>query len=79
MLKVMLVISSFALYSGGYGVGVARSMISAYRRSIADRISRGVIPSLSISITARVTFRQTSQVGAIESKMTDPSAFTVSM
>jgi hypothetical protein len=43
---------------------------------MAIRISRGLIPCSSMSITARVTPRQTPQVGAIGSKTTEPSAST---
>lgn len=47
--------------------------------SIVVRIWRGVRPCLFMFITARVTERQTPQVGAIMSKTTLPSRFTVSM
>ena len=63
-------------HAGGYGVGVADSIESAYFRSIAVRMSRGDLPSSSIRITSRVTPRQMPQVGAIESSTTVPSAFT---
>jgi hypothetical protein len=65
-------------YAGGYGVGVARSIDRAYCASIAARIARGLIPLSFISITARVTPRQTSQVGAIESRTALPSGLTAS-
>ena len=64
--------------AGGYGVGVAEAMLSAYVRSIATRIAHGFTPLSSISITSRVTPRQISQVGAIESNTTLPSAPTLS-
>ena len=49
-------------YSGGYGIGVARSITSQSCRSIAARIARGVRPSCCICmcITARVTFEPAS-------------------
>ena len=53
-------------------------MYLAYLASIAARIARGAMPCSFICITSRVTPRQTSQVGAIESKTTDPSGFTAS-
>lgn len=56
---------------------VAESICPAYVASIAARISRGLIPLSSICITARVTPRQTLQVGAIESNTTEPSAPTL--
>ena len=55
---------------------MALSMDLAYLASIAARIARGAIPCSFIAITSRVTPRQTSQVGAIESKTTEPSALT---
>ena len=51
-------------------------MYWTYVASIAARIARGVIPWPSIPITSRVTPRQISQVGAIGSKTTEPSALT---
>lgn len=51
----------------------------AYIRSISLRIARGAIPLAFISITARVTPRQTSQVGAMSSKTTEPSGLTSPM
>ena len=65
--------------AGGYGVGVAMSICAAYFVSIAARIARGCIPLSSMSITSRVTPRQTPQVGAIASNVTDPSAWTALM
>ena len=62
--------------AGGYGVGVASSIWSAYFVSIATRICLRLMPSSSICITSRVTPRQMPQVGAIESKTTEPSGFT---
>jgi hypothetical protein len=64
--------------AGGYGVGVAYSNWSLYRASIAARIARGLMPWSFICITARVTPRQTPQVGAIGSSTTEPSALTSS-
>src|SRR5688572_20363862 len=61
---------------GRVGVGVESSTWLAYAESIAIRISLGLIPCPSMSITARVTPRQTPQVGAIGSKTTEPSGFT---
>ncbi len=64
-------------YGEGYGVGVAISICSAYLLSIAARISRGFIPLACMSITSRVTPRQTPQVGAMGSSTTEPSGLTV--
>lgn len=63
-------------YAGGYGVGVANSIRSAYCASTAARIFGGLKPCLYIRITARVTPRQMSQVGAIGSSTTLPSGLT---
>lgn len=63
-------------YAGGYGVGVAEPMRSAYVASMTARISRGLMPRFDICITSRVTPRQIVQVGAIASKTTEPSALT---
>lgn len=48
-------------------------MYLTYFRSIEARICRGVIPRACMAITSRVTPRQMSQVGAMESKTTVPS------
>jgi hypothetical protein len=60
-------------------VGVERSITFAYVRSIALRISRGDLLSLSIRITSRVTPRQIPQVGAMLSKTTLPAGVTCLM
>ena len=65
-------------YAGGYGVGVARSVDRAYFSSIAARMARGLMPLAFISITSRVTPRQMSHVGAIESRTALPSGLTAS-
>lgn len=57
-------------------MGVARSIWSAYRRSISVRISRGVLPCCFRLITTRVTPRHISQVGAMLSNTTLPSELT---
>jgi hypothetical protein len=63
-------------YTGGYGVGVAASIRSAYLASTVARIARGLNPFLSIRITSRVTPMQMAHVGAIESNTTEPSRLT---
>jgi hypothetical protein len=55
------------------------SICAAYFASIEALISRGRMPWFIMSITSRVTPRQTPQVGAIESKVTDPSGWTAWM
>jgi hypothetical protein len=55
---------------------VAWSISAEYSASMATRISRADFPWAFIFITARVTPRQISQVGAIESSTTLPSGLT---
>src|SRR5262245_14160224 len=64
-------------HAGGYGVGVANRILSAYWASTATRIARRDAPWSFIAITTRVTPRQMSQVGAIASNTTEPSGLTV--
>ena len=52
------------------------SICSAYLASMAARICRGAMLWAFMAITSRVTPRQMSQVGAIESKTTLPSMLT---